>query len=417
MLVEFKVGNFLSFKDIQVLRMRRGELDNETGSDFAFIYGANSSGKSNLIKAMDFAKKIILGKKAPIYEPHLNLNNLSTVNSPSYFEFVIEINDARYSYGFEINLNTYKKGMDKYEESNLKKCIQSEWLINISDDNTIFEYESESKEKKCPRTSSNKYGLALLKDQSDASKILIDWFKNKLMIKLSESDIEYVPVPKNFIQFLTDNLKKLDTGISNVVSTPFKKAEIPRNLVKKIEEDFSGDNQIVYIKGNARKRHWLIYLQNNGFLDKTYSEIRFMHNSNYKARIEEESTGTVKIIQLLSLLSSQETMQHKGTIVIDEIECSIHALAIGKIVEMFKSKEIAGAQLIFTTHQHTILEKKSNPEDIWFINAPVIENDRASELYSLKSFKGEMREYGEMYLDGRFSATPIFTKFYLKGSE
>lgn len=421
MLVEFKVGNFLSFKDIQVLRMRRGKSDNETGSDFAFIYGANSSGKSNLIKAMDFARKLVLGKKTPNYRQHVNLENEPTENSPSYFEFVIEIDGVRYSYGFEIDLDVYNKEIDAYEKKDLKNCIKSEWLIIISPkEETVFEYECNK--NKCSVFRSNKYGLALSKDDKeeskDISKIITQWFRDKLIVRLSESEIDYIPVQKNFIQYLTDNLKKFDTGISEVVSIPFnKRPEIPYNLVKKIEEDFTEDDQLIYIKGNARKRYWLIYLQNDRFRHKSFSEIRFKHNSKYKARIDEESTGTVKIIQLLSLLSSQETMDHKGTIAVDEIECSIHALAIGEIVKMFKSKTMEGTQLIFTTHQHTILEKISEAKDIWFVNAPTVENNKMSELYSLESFKGEIKRYGEMYLDGRFSAVPIITDYYLEDSE
>ena len=125
MLLEFKVRNFLSINDMQVLRMRRMEDDSPmTGSDFAFIYGPNSSGKSNLIIAMDFARKMILGERTPDYIPHHDLNSNFTSDQPSYFEFVFEIDQKILSYGFEVDLLERKSAIRRNDMREKKEMLK-----------------------------------------------------------------------------------------------------------------------------------------------------------------------------------------------------------------------------------------------------------------------------------------------------
>ena len=433
MLLEFKVCNFLSIDDMQVLRMRRKDKEGtESGSDFAFIYGANSSGKSNLIAAMDFSRNIILGHKTKNYKPHLDLNNEYTDYSPSYFEYVFELDGLRYSYGFEVDLREREKAsniQNKYERSkNLKSSIKSEWLYIVEPDGNykIFDTSVDKREK-----NSNSNGVVLgrikpeldetvkkkLGKRTDVQNDVYRMFKNNFIIRMSETDEEFTPVPKGIVRFLSDNLRRFDTGITGVAVIPFTNTEIPKNLIKHFEHEMTWDDQLVYIRGNSKKRHWLIYIERD-IKGDTYYELRFKHNSDVYARIEEESIGTRKLIQLLTLIASQMTMNNKGVIVIDEIECSIHVLAIEEFVKMFKSPSMKGAQLIFTTHQHRLLsEDCSKPEDIWFMDCVVDGDNKYSKLYALKSFNSEMVDYDEKYYGGRYSAIPIFTSYKLESDE
>ena len=414
MLLEFKVRNFLSINDMQVLRMRRMEDDSPmTGSDFAFIYGPNSSGKSNLIIAMDFARKMILGERTPDYIPHHDLNSNFTSDQPSYFEFVFEIDQKILSYGFEVDLLERKSAIRRNDmrekKEMLKNSIKSEWLylLEQNSETELLSFSSDNNDS----YSRNPNGLFLdgegVSDQTIdlMSKIRL-MFRNNYLIRLSDSEWDCTPVPQGIVRFLKDNLDRFDTGITDVVAQPFRNREIPINLMKRTRKENDADCQLVYIKGNSRKRHWLILKDGDD-----YYEIRFKHGSSYAARIDEESIGTRKMIQLLTLMASQMTMDNKGVIIIDEIECSIHALAIEEYIRTFK-QEMKGAQLIFTTHQHRLLSDGcSDPEDIWFMDSITEEDDKKSELYSLMSFDGEIKHYDEMYLDGRFSAVPTFTSF------
>ena len=436
--------NFLSIDDMQVLRMRRTDDEGTvSGSDYAFIYGPNSSGKSNLIKAMDFSRKMIIGSKTPNYEPHMDLDSNYTSETPSYFEYVFELDGFRFSYGFEIDLFDRIRALktinrtERYKLTN--ESIKSEWLYLLTPDKDIelFSYE-QGPEYKHEWTNNNglhlrhyylRYRsaerfirshikpsikrLEIVKSASKTFNKILPMFSQDFLIKLSEPEHDCIPVPKGIVRFLSDYLQKFDTGITEVIAEPFRNTEIPINLTKKFSTELVSHTNLIYIRGNSKKRHWLILKD-----EQNYYELRFKHNSEYLARIEEESIGTRKIIQLLSLMASRLISENGCVIVVDEIECSIHALAIEEYVKLFKKSNKNGSQLIFTTHQHRLLSSEcSTPEDIWFMDCMVEDHDKKSELYALKSFVGDLNQYAEMYLDGRFSAVPIFTSYTLEGDE
>ena len=415
MLLEFKVRNFLSFKDMQVLRMRRIDKDgNESGSDCAFIYGPNSSGKSNLIKAIEFSRDLILGRIVKKdYLPYCNLDGEPYTGKPTYFEYRLEINGSRYSYGFEINLmdrsEILKVDNPHFIKRQLKCCIVSEWLYDISGPKPkpIWEYEADTDRRLVK--SVNRNGLA-----SPGIADILDWFRYRLIVRTSDPEIEITPIPSDFMKTLEKELCNHDTGISNIVIEKFEKEDIPKNIIKKFIDDMTVDCQLISVRGNKKKRHWLIFAERQ-WHDWDFYEIRFRHSSEYAAYVEEESIGTRKIIQLTALLAAQKTPYAKGAIVIDEIECSIHPLIMMDFVKRFKTDEYKGSQMIFTTHESRLIsEEFSDAEDVWFID---IENDDAekkSSLYSLISFKGDVKNFDTMYLDGRFSAVPIFTPISFK---
>ena len=135
MIIEFTVGNFLSFKENKTLSLEATSITEYKESTFksgdykllksAVLYGANSSGKSNFIKAMSTMKRIVMTSvektSASKFEIIPFLLNTSTETKPSYFELVFLIEKTRYRYGFEID-NT---------------SIHGEWLFKLEGDNEI----------------------------------------------------------------------------------------------------------------------------------------------------------------------------------------------------------------------------------------------------------------------------------------
>ena len=127
MLIRFNVSNFLSFNEMQEFSMIGGKVRSKTEHlyddnklkllKFAAIYGANASGKSNLISAMDFARTMILGNfpEGSINKYHKTIEE--NKNLPSYFEFEIKLDDRYFAYGFEIILN--------------QRNIVDEWLVEL----------------------------------------------------------------------------------------------------------------------------------------------------------------------------------------------------------------------------------------------------------------------------------------------
>ena len=129
MIIEFTVGNFLSFKERKTLSLEAANITEHKESTFksgknkllksVVLYGANSSGKSNLIKAMSIMKMIIMTsvEKSSVskFEIIPFLLNTSTEKEPSFFEVVFLIEKTRYRYGFEMD----------------NKSIHGEWLFKL----------------------------------------------------------------------------------------------------------------------------------------------------------------------------------------------------------------------------------------------------------------------------------------------
>ena len=127
MLVRFNIGNFLSFKNVHEFSMIAGKVRSKSSRlyegnnikllKFSSIFGANASGKSNLIKSIDYAQSTILqGFRKTWNVSPFKINNADK-NKASYFEFEILINDIIYAYGFEVLLE--------------QNCFVSEWLMEL----------------------------------------------------------------------------------------------------------------------------------------------------------------------------------------------------------------------------------------------------------------------------------------------
>lgn len=169
MLIRFNVENFLSFNDVQEFSMTAGKT--RTNSDrlyddkslklikFAAIYGANASGKSNLIKAIDFARCVIVNKI-----PRNSFNSYSKVSKGnikknSSFEFEIMINGKYYAYGFQVLLD--------------EQLIKAEWLYEINKtgkDKEVFTRDVEKGHYSINKYIKDKKNLAKLKVFTDVVK-------------------------------------------------------------------------------------------------------------------------------------------------------------------------------------------------------------------------------------------------------
>ncbi|MEG0369807.1 MAG: AAA family ATPase, partial [Hungatella sp.] len=127
MLIRINVGNYLSFNEVQEFSMLAGKVRNKSDRlytddsikllKFAAIFGANASGKSNLISAMNFVQRMVVkGFPKDVMWKYCKLNDANK-EKPSYFEFEIKLNDKYYSYGFEAILS--------------KQVVITEWLFEM----------------------------------------------------------------------------------------------------------------------------------------------------------------------------------------------------------------------------------------------------------------------------------------------
>jgi AAA15 family ATPase/GTPase len=449
MLIRFTVENFLSFKErveFSMIPANQQQLNDHIIKDedinvlkTAVIYGANAAGKSNLIKAMSFAKQLIIKGTAPnklIPIKPFKLDK-TTLNKPSRFEFEFKHAGKNYAYGFVLN----------------NKWILEEWLyeINPVDEQAIFERQTLSEEEiiitpgsKLDFLSEEQKGIFKYTGNistranqlflTEVSKIntkklhipaLLDtytWFNQILTIIFPDMKYAGLSFEINSEHIIHNNLLNLlqvfDTGILGIetIEVDFD------NEVKDLSQE-EKDKIILNLENN---QSLLIHAQNNTqyVIFRTDNEIKAFklmteHSTQdgLKAlfEISEESEGTQRIIDLIPAFII--LLESEKVIVIDELERSLHPRLTTTLVELFLtySKKIK-SQLIFSTHESELLNlDKLRTDEIWFIEK---NQNQESSVYSLEEFKPNYdNEIQKGYLLGRFGAVPMIRNNLFQSSK
>lgn len=446
MMIRFNVGNFLSFKNVQEFSMIASKVRNKTNHlymdknlkliKFAAIFGANASGKSNFVKAIEFARNTILnGHNLEGYNNYYKLDN-EYMNKPSYFEFEIVVNDKYYSYGFEVILK--------------KSEFTSEWLIELlpnGDKKIIFErniqdstFKSELNIKEenlkmkfnvyTDDIKTNKNTLFL----NEMNRNKVELYKNESVLKIfnnvykwfaenldinhpysSLTDFSYFnSVDKSLI---IDIIKGFGTGITDFKIVELSMDEIKDKIPEKILNDVQNkindillkdDNQV---KGNVTlvgpDAFYIINIEKNKKIRVT--TIEFEHGKKGKTfSVSEESDGTRRIMELIRILLLDEN----SIFIIDEIDRSLHPQLTYKFVEtFFEIAEKKNIQLIITTHESRLLDfGLLRQDEIWLVSK---NKEGESTLYSLDEYNVRFdQKIDKAYLEGRYGGVPIFSTIF-----
>jgi AAA15 family ATPase/GTPase len=419
MIIEFTVGNFLSFKEKKTLSLKATSITEYKDSTFTFgknkllksvvLYGANSSGKSNLIKAMSIMKLIVMTsvEKSSISKNKVIpfLLNTETENQPSFFEVIFLIGKTKYRYGFELD-SAIIHGEWLFElkgKNEIPLFIREKDGIGITDD---FE-EGDGLESK---TRDNALFLSVT-DQFNGivSGKIIKWFNNWATISgLRHENYQGLTFSllekKKSKAKLLDFFKDLDLGFNEIKlrKEKFKKHFLPGDLPSEILEDIVSDMQ-----GKTMVRIETIHKK----FDKKGECIGEV---NFDLR-ERESSGTNKVIDISGPIF--DTLINGGILVIDELDAKLHPLMTAAITNLFNSPEynLKNAQLIFATHDTNLLSYgRFRRDQIYFLEKDKYE---ATDLYSLIEYKEDNakirkdRSFEKDYITGRYGAIPFIGNF------
>lgn len=393
MLVQFSVSNFLSFKDLAVLSMTATSLKepNVINDDVLYhvagtainvldtsvIFGANASGKSNLIKALDFFKKFVtdsfkgLQAGEEIGVESFKLNN-TTVNLPSSFEIIFSKDGFIYRYGFE----TTSKAVTEewfYQKASKKRAKEVCLFYRDTSSTTVHQKYGHAQElvnKKMVRDNALLLSTAAQFNDKLAVSV-INWLSEMNVIFCSDEE----EIWNQAVKHLDDNdMKKRMVEFS-------KYADLGIDDIDKVND-----------------RLLSVHSQYDDNGNKT-ADISFSFTKN-------ESDGTLKYFSLAYPIL--HTLDTGGRLVIDEFDSKLHPLLTEHIISLFGNIETnpRHAQLIFTTHDANLLSSHLFRRDqVWFT-----QKDRygATELYSLAEYKVRSNSHFEKdYLAGKYGATPI----------
>lgn len=442
MLIRFSIENFLSFKDRVVFSMipGKGTLKNSHKTNpikgisalkTSVIFGANASGKSNLIKAIDFGKQLVLtGTKdsQPINFQHFRLDTEARSKN-SRLEFEIQHKGKNYAYGFVFNTREIveewlfeidKKADTKIFERN-NSDFDLEFLINK---NSELE-ESQFIKFTAKGTPNNQLFLNEIKTRkvkdnvSDIEDLLnvIDWFQNALTVfyphsKAKGIEFELMSSNSNLQTLFVELLVYFDTGISNIgfEELDIDQVDIPDKLKEKIKEDLlneKSEKKFAFITNVSRNHSYIVLKSDDGNLSfRKLMTKHTVHGSDIEESFElnDESDGTQRIIDFIPLII--DLLKGNNVFVVDEMERSLHPNLIYDLFDLFLEKsQNVNSQLIVASHESSLLTQKLlRKDEIWFV---VKDKDGASHLHSLEEYKIRFdKNIRKDYLLGRFKAIP-----------
>ena len=416
MLIEFSFGNFRSFRDRVALSLEAASITSEDKAvdennliaamprlgllTSAGVYGANASGKSNLVQALAFLRGMVLNSsretqaEEPIRVDRFRLSSLSQ-GQPASFEVRFLLGKQEYRYGFEAT----------------PECITREWLYTTPTiregmlfdrvGNAIQVNARSFREGKglAERTRANALFLSVVAQfNGPIARRVQGWFR-RMGIVSGLNDLQYQGYTIGI--FMNDPKRReeinrfvcaLDLDIEDIQAEKVDPAEIvfPANMPEDVKAFVLKDpGDFVSIRT----------------LHKKYDGEHNLVGLEPFSLEENESEGTKKLFYLAGPLL--DTLLNGRLLVIDELEARMHPLITTALLRLFNSLEgnPRRAQLIFTTHDTHFLDRSLFRRDqIWFA-----EKDRfgSSHLFSLAEFKTRNdASFEKDYLRGRYGAVP-----------
>jgi AAA15 family ATPase/GTPase len=355
----------------------------------AAIYGANASGKSNLILALYFMQSFVINSSKLQITDKIDLEKFrlssETEDKPSFFKIVFYLDNKTYEYSFEVTqerviseglsctpktrkTNIFSREKDKIKYS--KSLMKGKDVKDLTKKNTLF------------------LSIAAQFNDPLAGKILL-WFSRLKIISgsqlenLRQLSIDYLSREQNLKNEIVFLIKKLDLSIKDMSIEVGRKPldnfhkDIPDTVYNSIEtyhEKYDLEGKVIGLESFQLNKH--------------------------------ESRGTQKLFALLAPILS--VLKASEVLIIDELDSLLHPLMAIAIIGLFNSKitNPKNAQLIFATHDVNLLSNQLFRRDqIWFTEK---NRQEATDLYSLVEFDIDNNaSFEQDYIQGRYGAIPF----------
>lgn len=400
MLLEFTVGNFLSFKEKKTFSLEAGGISEYKDNVIqkgkykvlrsAVIYGANSSGKSNFIRALEFMVDTVKSSSKLNSTDKLSakpfLLNDKTENLPSHFEILFTKFGNRYRYGFELD----------------NEKIHEEWLYILTPNS----------KKETLYFIRNIDGIGVSDIFEEAKLFIENTRENGLFLSLLDQlNIEVAKDIMRSFSFVYVQSGLEHERYINMTSALHQDdsfEDIIEKFINRLNLGFKSFNMEVDSNKSFKKRINTIH----NIFDNSGNKVG---EREFKL-VDHESSGTNKIFDISGYIAL--TLHLGLQLFIDELDAKLHPILTQEIIKLFNNPEtnLQNAQLIFTTHDTNLLGAKLFRRDqIWFTEKDDLE---ATDLYSLLEFKDEDgntirkdRSFEKDYIMGRYGAIPYISNF------
>ena len=432
MIIRATFENILSFRDEAQISFVAGKSDTHSHHvvrakkrndisvlKFGIVYGANASGKSNIIKAVSLIRDIAIGS-FPRYwiEPFkLSVNN----TEHSKIELEIKRGSKYYAYGVEFSVEGLKEEWLYEINSRVDKMI---FERTVDDNGNNFNFGTVNGGASSS-TLLKFISHATPKDKSFLSEYVVrngvgledirevyEWFLDCLHIIFPDTRFDGISYRTESHESLRDGtIKLLDyfgTGFSSMKEIPVsaEESDIPSNEIKDIIAKATPGNIYFIVSKAGGQLYSLEVRPDRGYrlfnhkpihLDESGKEVLF--------EMRQESDGTQRLLEFVPMLL--DLKNNDSVYLIDEIDRSMHPMLSRKLLECFDLgiSEEKDSQLIFTTHESNLLDLDLiRADEVWFVEKDAA---GASHLTSLAEYKPR-EDIRRGYLLGRYGAIPFF---------
>ena len=417
MLIEFSITNYRSFLPTQSLTLTANtsiELCEENtfvspASNLprllrsAVVYGPNAAGKSNLIQAIAFMKNLVLSSAKESQEGEKIdatpfLFDRQSSQKPSELEILFIEEGIRYQYGFAVTPERVtSEWLFAYPEGRAQKWFERNFDPEIQKDTWYFGPKFTGRRKVWQEaTRSNALFLSTaIQLNNEQLKPIFNWFDHKLHVfdqtknldpGFSAGECEKEEKKKKILRFL--NAADLSITDLFLEKKEFSTKDLPTEMPQNIKEE-------IIKKLDGRKLTSLFFMHPSSDTGKDVA-----------LKFKEESAGTRKLFTLAG--PWLDVLDNGLVLFIDELDASLHPHLVRFLLNLFHNSKTNrhNAQLVFTTHDTTVLDQTLMRRDqVWFVEKDA---ENATSLYPLSDYKprkGEALQKG--YLYGRYGALPF----------
>ncbi|MFA6891056.1 MAG: ATP/GTP-binding protein [Sphaerochaetaceae bacterium] len=405
------------------------------------VFGANASGKSNFVKALNFFKHTVISGEIPIgTTTKYCRQDKKNENTPSYFEMEVCFDDTYYTYGFEVLLS--------------QRQLVSEWFVEerpSGKDIILFERDITKGTYTLSPDYQPKASVYLEDIKSDPSSLFLkvmnqnkplfykenpsyQIFHDMYLWIASSLDINYPDRPINQQDFFkSEDIKKVcalletfATGISNyqICEIPTEKvmALFPKDmqefLGKTLEKEFvdvkssqhkgENDTNTIFVRGDRDFYLFSFEENRNEIVCKT---IQFCHGGKTSwYDFGEESDGTIRLFDLLKILL---TKQDNKVFIVDELDRCLHPNLTYRYIQEYiqSTMKKRNIQLIVTSHESRLMDfNLLRRDEMWITDR---RPDGTTDLYSLEEYniRNDLK-VDKAYLEGRYGGVPLFTTLF-----
>ncbi len=427
MIINFSIENFRSIKDRINLSFEASNskeleeyyvLEPKQGVrllKLALIYGPNASGKTNILLALDYLRKLVLepfNNKAKSFDLKPFLFSSENIDKNTVFSLEFIQNGVKYLYEVELNQESIIKEVLYFHNPNkaliYKRKTNTEKQIAEVKFGSKIKISKEEKDLLIGNTLWNNTVLGgYLKTNIDFDELqdVVNWFKTRLLqivypkTKLIDFIIKRMQKGEIDRKIVVNLLKRADFSISDIV---VKKKNIDESKLENIFNNLKlyekqAEIMIEAIKENTKE----IFLQH------------YVGDSEYPLSIEDESSGTKRYFELSGILSY--IIKERRIMPIDELESSLHPDLIKHFLLTFLVNA-KNSQIIATTHHRELLMERDilRNDVIWFTDK---KRDDSTDLFSLADFHSSVirntSSVYKAYKIGKLGAIPNLQNYYI----